>query len=285
MRPLKIFGKDVLDIDTEAHYAFYTSLKDTIGPHCHDFFEFFLVTSGKARHLVNSEEQILTEGALVFIRTEDIHYYLSVEGYNCSFINLAFPQRIITSLFNYLGDSFPSELYLESSLPPLVYLPKADKEILKQKLEDLNLISLSDKAAKRSELRTLLAELFTRYMLPKRLETYEPMPLWLSRLCSEMQKGENFTKGVASLMQLSGKTHEHICREMKRYLKQTPTTYINNLRLDYTANLITNTDMPIINISMEAGFNNLSHFNHLFKEKFGMNPSAFRNSALKKILY
>lgn len=285
MSILRVFEKEVIDNETEANYAFYTSLKDTLGPHCHDFYEFFLVTSGRALHYVNSGEQMLIEGSLVFIRPEDIHYYLPIEDYNCSFINLAFPERIVISLFNYLGDSFPSELYLKAPTPPTVFLHKADKEILKQKLESLNLISLSDKNAKRSELRTLLAELFTRYMLPKSLETNEPMPLWLSSLCSEMQKGENFIRGAVSLMELSGKTHEHICREMKKYLNQTPTSFVNNLRLNYAANLITNTDMPIITISMESGFNNLSHFNHLFKQKFGMSPSAFRNSKHRKIIY
>ncbi len=285
MCTLKLLEKDIMDKETEANYAFYTSLKDTIGPHCHDFSEFFLVTSGKTIHHVNLEEQMLGEGALVFIRPDDKHYYLPVEDFNCSFINLAFPKRIVTSLFDYLGESFPSELYLKAQAPPTVFLSKADKEILKQKLESLNLIALSDKAAKRSELRTLLAELFTRYMLPKRLETNEPMPMWLLALCSEMQKGEHFTRGIVSLVELSGKTHEHICREMKKYLRQTPTSFVNDLRLNYAANLIINTDMPIILISIEAGFNNLSHFNHLFKEKFGISPSAFRSSALKKSLY
>jgi AraC family cel operon transcriptional repressor len=100
-----------------------------------------------------------------------------------------------------------------------------------------------------------------------------------------MQKGGNFIKGAASMTELSGKTYEHICREMKRHLNQTPTSFINNLRLNYAANLIANTDMPVIQISLESGFNNLSHFNHLFKQKFGLTPSAFRNSAFNKILY
>ena len=72
---------------------------------------------------------------------------------------------------------------------------------------------------------------------------------------------------------------------MKRHMKITPTHFINKLRLDYAANLIFNTDLDIITVAMEAGFNNLSHFNHIFKEKFESTPSAFRKSVLRKTLY
>ena len=156
MAVIKLLEEEIIDKETEANYAFYTTLKDTMGLHCHDFFEFFLVTKGKVKHHVNHEEQILGEGALVFVRPEDAHYYLPFEEFSCSFINLAFSKHLIESLFYYLGDQFPSEVFLNSKNPPVVVLSKVDKEILKSKLESLNLIALRDRLAKRSEIRTLI---------------------------------------------------------------------------------------------------------------------------------
>ncbi|MBC7959093.1 MAG: AraC family ligand binding domain-containing protein, partial [Vallitaleaceae bacterium] len=111
---------EVIDKDTEANYAFISTLKETTGLHSHDFYEFFLVTKGKMRHHVNEKEQILSEGALVFVRPEDAHYYSAFQDFQCSFINLAFSKSLINSLFSYLGDSFPSVIFLSPSYPPVV---------------------------------------------------------------------------------------------------------------------------------------------------------------------
>jgi AraC family cel operon transcriptional repressor len=71
---------------------------------------------------------------------------------------------------------------------------------------------------------------------------------------------------------------------MKKYLQQTATDFINHLRLDYAANLLYHTDFPIIKVAFESGFNNLSHFNHLFKKKDRITPYNFRKAAANKSL-
>jgi AraC family cel operon transcriptional repressor len=278
MSILKLLEKDLINTETEAHYSFQSTLKGTTGPHYHDFYEFFLVTEGTIKHIANNKTHIVPEGTLVFIRPADIHYYESHENAFCSFINLAFPAKVIHSLFDYLENSIPKEAFLCASYPPTVSLTKADREILMQKLKSLNLIPLSNTRAKRAELRTLLTELFTRYMILPPDSINVDIPEWLSSLCSEMKKAENFTRGISALRELSGKSHEHLCREIKIYLGITPTEFINDLRLNFAANLLYSTDLPIIRIAFEAGFENLSHFNHRFKNKFKISPSGFKNS-------
>lgn len=284
MDSLKLYEKDIIDLVSEAHYNFFTSIKDTLGPHTHDFYEFFLVTQGKMKHIVNSTQQILADGNLIFIRPNDCHYYEIVENSNSSFINLAFSKRVIEALFDYLGESFPWEDFLTSPTPPTILLSKTDSEILKIKLEALNLIALDDKAGKRFELRTLLVELFTRYMLTNDKNNAKPIPIWLSNLLDEMKSKNNFTRGISAMTEISSKCHEYICREMKKHLNQTPTKFINELRLDYAANLILSTDKSVLSISLEAGFDNLSHFNHLFKEKYKVSPSTFRKLRYQKVV-
>jgi len=52
--------------------------------------------------------------------------------------------------------------------------------------------------------------------------------------------------------------------------------YLNNLRLNHAENLLINTQVPILDISLQSGFNNISHFNHLFKREFGISPTQMR---------
>lgn len=56
----------------------------------------------------------------------------------------------------------------------------------------------------------------------------------------------------------------------------TPTEYVNGLRLAYARHLLKYTDHSVLDISMECGFENPSHFYHLFAASVGHSPAAFR---------
>lgn len=91
-----------------------------------------------------------------------------------------------------------------------------------------------------------------------------------------MKKKNNFTRGLPALLELSGLSHEYLCRALKKHLHTTPTEFINVLRLNYASNLLLHSDMEIVDICMESGFSNLSHFYHLFKHKFHTTPAEYR---------
>ncbi|MHB8579269.1 MAG: AraC family transcriptional regulator [Ignavibacteriaceae bacterium] len=273
---IKQYSEKLIDSETELHYAFHKSLNDITIIHSQNFFEIFLIVKGEVLHIINSVTQKLTEGTLVFIRPTDIHYYKKSDQQNCYLINIAFPQKTVNELFNYLGNGFPSENLINSKLPPMVILSKNEKEIIQFKLEHLNTISRSDKKKIKTNLRILLIEIFTKYFISEFSEEKNQIPDWLGWLISEMQKKENFVKGISMMQQLAHKSPEHICRVFKNIYDKTPTEFVNELRLNYAANLLARSDENVLYISMEAGFENLSHFYHLFKKKFKMSPKEFR---------
>ncbi len=51
---------------------------------------------------------------------------------------------------------------------------------------------------------------------------------------------------------------------------------MNDLRLNFASNLLLYSNHPILEISQEAGFENLSHFYHRFQVKFGTSPARYR---------
>jgi len=58
--------------------------------HNHDFYEFFLVVSGRVLHRFNGRNVVLTPGMIQLIRPEDTHQVLLPDGtieaviYNCN---------------------------------------------------------------------------------------------------------------------------------------------------------------------------------------------------------
>jgi AraC family transcriptional regulator, dual regulator of chb operon len=281
----KLKAEDIIDTIAQAHYNYYSSIKyATTNPHSHDFYEIFLITGGSVNHIVNNVKFKLYEGALVFIRPEDVHAYEKNEENDMQFINIAFLQSTMNSIFSFLEEGFHPETLLDTPTPPVAFLNKNEKHLLQQRMEKLNLIPVNEKLRKRTEYRLLILEMITDFFKEKRVYNELALPMWLKQILYEIDKKENFTSGVTSLVEISGKSHEHLCRSFKKYMNVSPTEYINNIRLNYAANLLSFTDTDIITVSFESGFGNLSHFNHLFKDKFGVSPSSFRRDTIRSVI-
>jgi AraC-like DNA-binding protein len=67
-----------------------------------------------------------------------------------------------------------------------------------------------------------------------------------------------------------------LCRFFKRATGRTMTTYVNELRVGTAAQLLTDTDLSVLDIGFRVGFGNYSNFNRQFKKIKGYNPKALR---------
>ena len=268
---------DYFDEQTEMHYALLQSAEN-IGPnlHTHEFFEIVLLIDGQIRHRINGQQVTLRDGSMTLIRPNDAHFFRPIANQHCHIINLAIAPRAIYDLFNYLGDGFRAEQILEPTLPPTVHLAPSVKQQVQRKLEQLQQIPVSNSAERRTALRILLFELATQYFPSVAQPQPQSMPDWLRSVCAEMQKAENLAGGVPRMVALSAVSPEHLTRTVRKHLGQTPTAYVNQLRMTYAANLLMATDRPIVELSAALGIESLSHFYTLFKQHHNQSPRQFR---------
>ena len=246
--------------------------------HCHDYFELFMVHHGSATHRVNEGSQALIKGTVVFVRPEDTHFYAEMSQ-DFEIINMLIPCTTITSLFEYLGEGFNSGRLLSTALPPAAQLSFNDYKALVQELEQLvlsrKILKMKSDAIFRITLMRILVKCFP--ILPEDRVTL--MPVWLRWLSLEMMKKENFSEGLPAMQRLSGKSGEHLSRSCRRFLHKSPTEFINELRVEYSARAIMFSSEKIIDICADVGFESLSHYYHIFKKTYGVAPSKFRNGS------
>lgn len=287
MKAERLPSKLHIDPLTDASYLYISNINEASHTaHCHDFFEVMLVVNGQCCHIINGKKQVISDGHLIFIRPDDMHCFEKLDSYQCQFINIPFSISTFDSLCNYLDEGFPKERLIRVEDPPYAELSSVEKSILRQRFELLNLIPISQKKLVKLELRALLVHILTSYIAPTLPILTNDIPQWFEELCLSMNNKENFTEGIEAMIKLSGKSHEHLCRLFKKYYSTTPTNYLNHLRLNYCANMLTNSDLGILDISIEAGYESLSYFYNLFKKKFGSSPSLFRkqHSRVKSII-
>lgn len=69
---------------------------------------------------------------------------------------------------------------------------------------------------------------------------------------------------------------QYFCRFFKSIIGKTPIEFVNQYRIDQAATLLEETDLKILNVCYETGFNNVSYFIKKFREYKGCLPSEFK---------
>jgi transcriptional regulator GlxA family with amidase domain len=81
---------------------------------------------------------------------------------------------------------------------------------------------------------------------------------------------------VERLARVSGVSEAHFARSFKEAFGVPPHRYLLTRRLERATALLRDTDMPILGIALETGWNSLGTFGRTFRDVTGESPSAFR---------
>ncbi len=252
--------------------------------HNHDYYEIFLTLADNVAHLANGKKFTLKKNTLVFIRQNDTHFFSKTLKKELFMINLAFTEEVFDNLIHYLTNAFCYEELLNEEFPPCVELDESDKNWLLHQIEKLNSIQLDDIATLKLNSRILLFRIFTKFFSKYSIENEmaeKEIPMWLYNLEQKMHRLEHFSKPPEHMVELSEKSRAHLGRVLQKHYSKTITEYINDLRLNYLANSIINTERPILDLCYECGFENISWAYTLFKKKYGTSPLKFRNNYSK----
>ena len=68
-------------------------------------------------------------------------------------------------------------------------------------------------------------------------------------------------------------------RDFRRQFQEPPAKWLAQKRLDHAAALLRATTLSVTDVVFESGFEDVSHFSRVFKERFQLSPSAYRQSA------
>lgn len=86
---------------------------------------------------------------------------------------------------------------------------------------------------------------------------------------------------IEMLADLFGYSKTHFMTVFKQYTGTSCTEFIIQYRLSKACDLLVNSIKPILEISTEVGFNNLSNFNRQFKRYYQITPSQYRKTTKK----
>ena len=88
----------------------------------------------------------------------------------------------------------------------------------------------------------------------------------------------NFCHNLAldDFARLSHRSLSTFKRDFRKYYNQAPGRWLLQKRLEYSAVLLKNPEMNVLQVALDCGFEDLSHFSRAFKNKFGVSPANYR---------
>ena len=264
----------LLDADAAFHFSRVVLTRTRPSHlHNHDFFELFWIQHGRARHHISGAVLKLSEGDLLFIRPDDRHALQGI-GDETHLVNVIFPRKMIDQLGKRHGfqDRF---FWSTADLPTQVFRNS-------RQLADLSHRALKLESGPRT---LLLADAFLSTLLAELTAEIPALPLgipaWLTAACTAAHSPQVFRDGASGLVRVSGRSHAHVSRAMQRFLGQTPTDYMNQIRISHASRALIGCSDTLEEIATDCGLTNLSHFHHLFRDHLGMTPHQYRKKYQK----
>lgn len=83
---------------------------------------------------------------------------------------------------------------------------------------------------------------------------------------------------LADVAEVAGMSVPAFCNYFKKSTKKTYVDFLNEIRVGYACKLLVDTDMSIVNICYESGYNTLANFNKQFMKVKQITPSKYRKA-------
>lgn len=86
--------------------------------------------------------------------------------------------------------------------------------------------------------------------------------------------------GLSEIAAAASLSRFHFARAFRKSTGQTPQQYLTEQRIEHAKKLLAASDMPLVEISMQAGFKNQSHFTTLFRRLTTYTPKSWRELSI-----
>ena len=248
--------------------------------HWHEDLQFIYVLEGSVCVKTLDEEEIISAGEGIFINKNVVHLVEQVSS--CRYKSFLFPEHFI-SFYPIAPAAKLTSSITDNSGISLVVLYESQSwchsalDILR------NLVTLEEKKDNLYPY-TVLANLVSLWQIMLKnvsSATSAPVTKAAIRMRNMLQYIEaHFSEDISldALAKSASISKSEALRCFKDTIQTTPLKYLTDLRLSKAARLLTESDLPINEISSMTGFNQQSYFGKCFKEKMGCSPSEFRSS-------
>lgn len=249
--------------------------------HWHDEFEIIYVRSGFLTVSISGESYIGKTGEAFVVSPGNLHLMGAQTG-TVDYYTFLFPLKYIS----FRTDDMLDEKLLEPlNSGHLMICPRV-KDTAKELCEQLIEIYEAKKDESESKIAT---QVRTKIILLQFI-----LEMWKKGFVIENDTNgrntvekemvsyiqQNFT-GKISLREFGEQFHlseKYISRYFKEHFHITLSQYVTYLRLEHAKQLLQDTDIPVTDVAMQSGYQNVSYFIRSFQKAYAVSPLKYRKN-------
>lgn len=260
--------------------------------HRHEYMQINYIYQGKGKHLVNNNEFDIIKGDIFVIPPYIPHCISALKNCNIEIFEFEFMPEFINQSFESIDNikSFFDFAYIEPFLVSENHVKSRFNLIgkLQVEVEDILNEVLIEYNEKKSGYMLMIKSLLLKLLVlvgrefTKDMENSESSSVFdrhrdaifgSIKYINEFYSDDLSIEDVSKRFMLSQSYFSYL---FKSITSKTFTEYLNGMRVSKAMELLRSTDKRVLDICYEVGFNNVNHFNRLFRQQTGISPLAYR---------
>lgn len=253
--------------------------------HWHDDIEMIAVIKGEMKYNINGKIVTLHPGDGIVINSKQMHFGYSDDKTECEFYCVLLHPLLLCA----------TPAYEKNFVMPIIknkgfdFILLSKNEVWQQEIYNMICSIYSVRNKKTAPLRVQSVFLNIWTLIYENMSVNEEQEKISSNLVVIKNMVRFIQQNFADKITLSdiagaGAVGESkCCRMFKQYLNETPNAYLNQYRLDKSAELLRNTDMSITEIALFVGYAGSSYYTETFHKWFGKTPKQYREVAKQLI--
>lgn len=240
--------------------------------HCHNFYEFFIVTSGTVIHEINGEEHCLKKGTLYMIRPEDKHRIKPADE-GAIHMNISVVPQKLEQICEGLNISEKDFLRCKAK----VRLAGDEFEFFRKRAERISFLEYQND----ERFHIIICELVSQavsIIFKNSVFGKNEQPEWFTDVLDKIHSPEYCACRAEDVYKLASFSPSVMVEYFKKFTGKTVNEYIRTIKINRACDFLKESDISIVELSNMLGYSSLSHFNRVFKEYTGLTPAAYRKT-------
>lgn len=247
--------------------------------HFHPEHELTLITSGRGRRFVGNSIERFEPGDLVLLGPHLPHTWESVaDGKDGSAAIVMLFQAHQLGLLGLGQPEFQSIQQLLKTASRGLAFPDEDGQVAAMIADGVSLMPFR-RLLRLLEVLHTLAESGTGRLLADRTFRKQPRARdadRIDRICGHVLANFATPPSLAEAAAIADMSPAGFSRFFRQMTGRSFTGWVHEVQISEACRLLSRTGQPIMEVAAVAGFENLSHFNRIFKRLRGCTPSQFR---------
>lgn len=252
--------------------------------HRHNYIEINYVFHGELMQKVGTENVHLKQGELLFLN-QHIEHEIEACAKEDIIINFIIQPKFFDFIFSYLSSTnlmsnfIINSLYNHTQNGQYLYFAVTDvvviQELIKKMMDEIMEPSLFSESTLKLYMGLLMIELLKHTDKLKQNELSTEHHYMLVETMKYIDEHYQNASLYALAEQLN-QPHYAVSKQIKQATKYTFKELLQEKRLTKAKEFLERTEMPIIKIIDEVGYDNMSYFYRIFKSKYGKTPKDYR---------